>query len=345
MQKRPPAHSTTSDRSSDQERQTLTAWAAGGAVNGEPSDLPAQPTFSDGWALGTPDVVLEMQEDYHVPAKGTVQYEWLYIPTNFTEAKWVKSLEIRPGNRSVVHHVLIYYRAKPDGKTPPVARANQRDQSNPPPDEPGVSAHPRRDRFGGNAAAPDRDIRTRDESAGGAGRHGVSARAWRHPRASDALHRDWTAGHRPHESGHHLRDRTGAARSARPAFHEHDDEIAGPRGRRGGDNRPRVSPGRDGVGALPAYAPSRQSDGPTRSSCRTARRNPSSRCRGTTSTGRRTTCSQNRCRCRKGSKIVSTAWYDNSAANKSNPNPNVDVFWGDQTWQEMQYTGVLLSPN
>ena len=47
----------------------------------------------------------------------------------------------------------------------------------------------------------------------------------------------------------------------------------------------------------------------------------------------------------KGSKIVSTAWYDNSAANKSNPNPNVDVFWGDQTWQEMQYTGILLSPN
>ena len=45
----------------------------------------------------------------------------------------------------------------------------------------------------------------------------------------------------------------------------------------------------------------------------------------------------------KGSKIISTAWYDNSAANKSNPDPNVEVLWGDQTWQEMQYTGVLLS--
>ena len=47
----------------------------------------------------------------------------------------------------------------------------------------------------------------------------------------------------------------------------------------------------------------------------------------------------------KGSKIVSTAWYDNSAANKSNPNPKVDVLWGDQTWQELQDTGVLLSAN
>ena len=45
----------------------------------------------------------------------------------------------------------------------------------------------------------------------------------------------------------------------------------------------------------------------------------------------------------KGSKIVSTAWYDNSAGNKSNPDPKVDVKWGDQTWEEMQYTGILYS--
>jgi hypothetical protein len=46
----------------------------------------------------------------------------------------------------------------------------------------------------------------------------------------------------------------------------------------------------------------------------------------------------------RGAKIVSTAWYDNSAANKSNPDPRVDVKWGDQTWEEMQYTGILFSP-
>jgi hypothetical protein len=46
----------------------------------------------------------------------------------------------------------------------------------------------------------------------------------------------------------------------------------------------------------------------------------------------------------KGSKIVSTAWYDNSVTNKSNPDPKVDVKWGDQTWEEMQYTGILFSP-
>ena len=45
-----------------------------------------------------------------------------------------------------------------------------------------------------------------------------------------------------------------------------------------------------------------------------------------------------------GSKLVSSAWYDNSAANKSNPDPKVDVKWGDQTWEEMQDTGLLYSP-
>jgi hypothetical protein len=47
----------------------------------------------------------------------------------------------------------------------------------------------------------------------------------------------------------------------------------------------------------------------------------------------------------KGAKIVSTAWYDNSRSNRSNPDPKVDVHWGDQTWEEMQYSGILFSPS
>ena len=45
----------------------------------------------------------------------------------------------------------------------------------------------------------------------------------------------------------------------------------------------------------------------------------------------------------KGTKVRSSAWYDNSVANKSNPDPNVDVHWGDQTWQEMQFTAFAFS--
>jgi hypothetical protein len=45
-----------------------------------------------------------------------------------------------------------------------------------------------------------------------------------------------------------------------------------------------------------------------------------------------------------GAKLVSSAWYDNSASNPSNPDARVTVKWGDQTWEEMQYTGLLFSP-
>src|SRR6185369_1895084 len=44
-----------------------------------------------------------------------------------------------------------------------------------------------------------------------------------------------------------------------------------------------------------------------------------------------------------GARIKSMAWYDNSASNKSNPDPTKEVKWGDQTWEEMQYTGFLYS--
>jgi len=46
-----------------------------------------------------------------------------------------------------------------------------------------------------------------------------------------------------------------------------------------------------------------------------------------------------------GTRITSRAWYDNSASNKSNPDATKDVRWGDQTWEEMQYTGFLYSVN
>jgi len=44
-----------------------------------------------------------------------------------------------------------------------------------------------------------------------------------------------------------------------------------------------------------------------------------------------------------GSKIKSMAWYDNSASNKSNPDPTKEVKWGDQTWEEMQYSGITYT--
>ena len=115
----------------DNEKATLLAWASNGTPPGDPKDLPPRPVFPQGWAIGTPDAVLEMKEEFHVPASGAIPYEYFYIPTNFTEPKWVTSIEIRPGNRAAVHHVLVRYHAKPDAAVAPITRGNSRDSELP----------------------------------------------------------------------------------------------------------------------------------------------------------------------------------------------------------------------
>src|SRR6185503_2619109 len=44
-----------------------------------------------------------------------------------------------------------------------------------------------------------------------------------------------------------------------------------------------------------------------------------------------------------GARIEASAWYDNSTADPSNPDPKIAVKWGEQTWEEMQYTGFMYS--
>ncbi len=101
-------HWANDPRLSPDEIATIVSWVEGGAKEGNPKDLPAVPKFTVGWTIGKPDVILEMPEEYTVPADGTVPYLYFSMPTNFTEDKWIQAMEIRPGNRSVVHHVIAY---------------------------------------------------------------------------------------------------------------------------------------------------------------------------------------------------------------------------------------------
>src|SRR5688572_4107489 len=329
---------------SDRERETLTAWATGGAPQGDPQDLPAQPTFSEGWSLGKPDVVLEMLEDYRIPATGTIQYEWFYVPTNFTEAKWVNSIEIRPGDRAAVHHALVYYRAKPDAKIPPIARANQKTQSSAPPDEPGIAERPRRSDLAG---MPPRLIAT--YAPGTNPQVAPAGAAFRlEPGGIFELQMHYTATGKPtsdrtklgitfstlpsprevrvqHFMNMTLKLPAGAADVAVTTELEflRDATVWGLfphthlRGKKWAYMLELPNGEKKSILSVPRYDFNWQ----TYYMFREPLQVPT------------------------GSKIVSTAWYDNSPANRNNPNPKVDVFWGDQTWQEMQYTGILLSPN
>ncbi|MDR3632658.1 MAG: redoxin domain-containing protein [Isosphaeraceae bacterium] len=97
------------DRSmSDADIAVLSVWAENGAPEGDPADLPAPVKFADDWKLGTPDLVLEMPQDFPVHASGDDIYRCFVIPTNLPEDMYVEAVEYRPGNRRVVHHILAY---------------------------------------------------------------------------------------------------------------------------------------------------------------------------------------------------------------------------------------------
>ena len=90
------------------EIDTITAWVDAGAPKGDDQDLPARPEFADGWTIGTPDAVFAMEEDFQIPAEGTVPYQYVRVPTGLTEDRWIQAIEIRPGAAAQVHHVIAF---------------------------------------------------------------------------------------------------------------------------------------------------------------------------------------------------------------------------------------------
>ena len=107
-----PAHGTFRNdlRLSDKDIDTIVRWVDGGAREGDPSALPPLPKFPEGWQIGKPDAVFEMAQDFDVPASGEIAYQYFEVPTNFTEDKWMQAGEVRAGDRSHVHHIIVYVR-------------------------------------------------------------------------------------------------------------------------------------------------------------------------------------------------------------------------------------------
>jgi mono/diheme cytochrome c family protein len=95
-------------RLSTQEVDTIAAWVDAGAPEGDPKDAPPPRKFIDGWQIGTPDATYSILGKERVPADGTIPYRSLFVPTGLKEDKWVQAVEIRPGARQVVHHVLAF---------------------------------------------------------------------------------------------------------------------------------------------------------------------------------------------------------------------------------------------
>jgi peroxiredoxin len=109
-------HFINDARLSDEEKRQISAWVDAGCPEGDPQDLPEPRVFADGWNIPEPDLVLKMSEKpFQVPAEGVVDYKHIEIDPQFTEDQWMVACEARPGNRSVVHHILVFLRS-PEGE-------------------------------------------------------------------------------------------------------------------------------------------------------------------------------------------------------------------------------------
>ncbi|WP_310572278.1 cytochrome c [Gemmatimonas sp.] len=345
-------HGTFSNdrRLSDLEKSTVMRWIDAGAKKGDEKKAPAKPIYATGWEIGTPDAIVTMPEDFTVPASGTVEYQYFEIPTNFTEDKWVSAIEFMPGAREVVHHVLVYAKVPANPNAAPAAprpagtpaprplfvRKPQYDSPEDPPRQDLRHGPPRQLGVLIGSTAPGTNVMTLPA--------GTALRVRAGTVLTFQMH--YTA------HGHEMKDRTSVGFRFAPGMP--DEEM-------------RMGAYINGAFTLPAGQKdiAVTADLEPTEPIKLWGLLPHTHLRGTRwkyTLEKPDGTSQlvldvprydfnwqtyyffkNPIDIPAGGKLVSTAWYDNSATNKHNPDANKDVKWGDQTWEEMQYTGYMYT--
>jgi hypothetical protein len=343
-------------RLTPEEKDTIVRWASNGAPQGDPRDLPAMPTFAEGWSIGTPDVVLSMSKPFDVPATGTIDYQNIPIPTNFTEDKWVQALELRAGAPSVVHHILVF--AMDPEKAPR-------------PDPFRQVALPN----GGNHGVEMPARPAAPPAAAQAARPAQAAQQPPRPQAQPTLIASLAPGENSlvFQPGNALLIKKGTVLNFQLHYTASGQPTAdlskigfifakeAPR------QEVRSSQFFNPQLILPAGAGNQRVDAMIEftADAHITAMIPHTHLRGKTWEYRMTYPDgreevvlavprydfnwqtyyefKTPIAAPKGARLLAIAHYDNSAANKSNPDPTKVVRWGEQTWEEMQYTGITYT--
>jgi hypothetical protein len=324
------------------EKELIGRWVANGAPEGDPKDIPPAPVFPAEWMIGKPDAIVKMAQPYDVPASGTVRYQYFTIPTNFTEDKWVRAIEVRPGVQSVVHHVLVFagerrgagarppappFVDRPVGLTGPLAQL-----------APLLGTASRAGNQQGTliaTMAPGTSPQTFEPGAMRI-RAGTSLTLQIHYTATGKTERDQTSvgfvfAKEPPAKEVHNASFVNVFFSIPPGAENHrvdsmieftaDAHIVAlfPHTHLRGKSWEYRMTYPDGREEVVLNVPHYDFNWQTYYQYAKPLAAP------------------------KGSKLLAIAHYDNSANNKSNPNPKSDVRWGDQTWEEMQYSGITYT--
>jgi hypothetical protein len=344
-----PGHFKNERRLTDAEKDVLVRWANGGAPKGNPKDLPPVPAFTNGWTIGEPDLVLSMPEDYRVPADGFIEYEYIEIPTNLKEDKWIQAFEVRPGNRAVVHHVIATARAPQAERRPAAFRAAP--GMGVPPGQTGGPQEPEgQKRVRGVSRFP--RPRALGPSIGGFA-PGTNAAVYE-PGTALLLRAGSTIVLQMHytTNGTEATDRTKIGLKFAPAPPTEELRLISL-----ANGSLRIPPG--------ASDYSIHAEMTTTADVTLRQILPHTHLRGKSweytviyPDGRSEPILSvpkydfnwqtsyiftTPLKLPKGTKIGAVAHYDNSAANRSNPDPKAEVTWGDQTWEEMMFTSFVYS--
>lgn len=94
-------------RLSDAQIQMIETWVKDGAPAGPSAKAPAPPKFTSDWQMGPPDLILRVSKPYTLPADSTEIFWNFILPVPITTTRWVKAMEVRPGNARVFHHANV----------------------------------------------------------------------------------------------------------------------------------------------------------------------------------------------------------------------------------------------
>jgi len=356
---------------------TIAKWADAGAPEGDVKDAPPPVQFPpDGWQI-KPDLVVD-GPIYDVPAKGIVEWTWFVVPGGFTKDTWVTSIEVLPSQLAVTHHVcLSYIQHTPEVpyNVPMLPRPIQRDA-----DGNEIRA-PRGERGGpppAGAQAGNAGAGGRGAAPGGAGFPGILGVIFGRSAGTALIEECYEPGRPPADfrpyhaaklipagtdiavnvhytpNGTAVRDhvRIGFTVAKEPPQRRYIAMSTSPPS----DPAHFVIPPNDPNWLAPPAVVTFDHD------AELVGLMPHMHVRGKAARidleypdGRTETILDiprydfnwqlwydTAIKVPKGTTMKAYAWYDNSAANRFNPNPNATVYYGDQTWEEMHFPSYGL---
>jgi thiol-disulfide isomerase/thioredoxin/mono/diheme cytochrome c family protein len=110
---------SNSKQLAEEEIATILAWVDAGTPEGNRADAPSPvrwPAASQ-WGIGQPDFVYRMPEPFRVPKSGALEYQFFRVPLNLPQDRWFRGVEIKPGTPEVVHHVTLHVAPATSGAT------------------------------------------------------------------------------------------------------------------------------------------------------------------------------------------------------------------------------------